>query len=926
MLPISPIKFVNMTQSMKTKIKAFKPLSKHPLRSALSTLGIVLLCIISTSPLRAQETNLSNFTKKLDESSSKNAQEKVYLHLDKPYYAIGDDIWFKAYTVNAKTGLPSTISGLIYIELVTEKDSIAKQLKLPMRSGITWGDFKLTDSLSEGNYRIRAYTQWMRNAGPEFYFDKTIKIGNSWANKVFTKSSSTVGTENNLQKVTTTIQFSDKQNIAYANAPVSYQVRLNDKSVERGKGTTNAQGEITITTTNKQAEALKSGYIVANITLPNKAVVSKEIPLKATSKDIDVQFFPEGGKLVENLPNKIAIKAVNSNGLGEYTTGVIINSEGTEISKIETNKLGMGSFFVNPIAGQVYKANLSFADGSTKTFALPTAEKSGRILSISNLDSTKMLVKIYMSEDLLNKEDYNLIAQHNGAVYFSTKVSSSRQVVSLTVPKDSLPSGIIQVALLSSNFAPLNERIVFVNNLIDKIDVQAENLKPSYGKREKVDLSFVASDAGKPVQGSFSVAVTNSTAVKPDPENETNILTKLLLTSDLVGYVEKPNHYFLKNDRATRFDLDNLLLTQGWRKIDWKQITDNTAPVVKFPVEKKIQISGVVTKGGKPVIKGKVSLVSFSGGFFVTDTLTDDKGRFNFDQIEFVDSTKFVVQARTDKDRKFVDIVMDIVPGQAVSKNLNTGDIEVNVNQSLAAYLAESNKYFDDQTKRGLLNRTILLDQVNIVEKRKPTYNTSNLGGAGNADAVFTAKDLETAFSLSQYLQGRIAGVQIRNGQAYARGSQTPMTIMLDGMNMGSDSFDLDNIVVQDIETVEILKSIGTTAIYGMQGGSGVIVINTKRGDGARSVNAYTPGVINYIPKGYAVVRAFYSPKYDVKPDSRPDLRTTVFWEPQMVSDAKGKAKITYFNTDVPGVYRIVVEGIDVNGSLARKVLTYEVK
>ncbi|MNR20634.1 TonB-dependent Receptor Plug Domain protein [compost metagenome] len=191
---------------------------------------------------------------------------------------------------------------------------------------------------------------------------------------------------------------------------------------------------------------------------------------------------------------------------------------------------------------------------------------------------------------------------------------------------------------------------------------------------------------------------------------------------------------------------------------------------------------------------------------------------------------------------------------------------------------------------------------------------------------MFTAKDLETAISLSQYLQGRIAGVQIVNGQAFARGSQTPMAIMLDGMNLGGEDFNLDDIVVQDIETVEILKSIATTAIYGMQGGSGVIVINTKRGDGARTTNTYTPGLINYLPKGYAMVRTFYSPKYDVKPESRPDLRTTVFWEPQMISDATGKAKISYFNADVPGIYRIVVEGIDINGSLARKVLTYEVK
>jgi len=899
---------------------------KRKMLLTFSVLGAFLLSVASSSSLWAQDANLTNFTKKLDQVTSKNAQEKVYLHLDKPYYAIGDDIWFKAYTINAKTGLPSTISGLLYVELVNEKDSVTKQLKLPMRAGITWGDFKLTDTLSEGNYRIRAYTQWMRNAGPEFYFDKTIKIGNAWANKVFTKSNNVVSTENNQQKVSTTIQFTDKQNIAYTNAPVNYEVKLNNKTVERGKGVTNAQGEITIEVINKQPDALKSGFIVANITLPNKQVISKQIPLKTTSKDIDVQFFPEGGKLVENLPNKIAIKAVNSNGLGELTNGVIVNSEGTEISKIETNKLGMGSFFLNPASGQTYKADLTFTDGTKKTVTLPVADKSGRVLSVANLDSTKLSIKVYLSEDLLNKEEYNLIAQHNGIVYFSTKVSSGKQVVSLTVPKDSLPSGIMQISLLSSNFMPLNERIVFVNNLHDKINIQSENLKPSYGKRAKVDLTFAATNSGKPTQGSFSIAVTNTTAVKPDPENETNILTKLLLTSDLKGYVEKPNYYFLNNDRNTRLDLDNLMLTQGWRKINWQEVASGAETAPKFPVEKRLQISGTVTRSGKPVVKGKVSLVSFSGGFFMTDTLTDEKGRFNFDKIEFLDSTKFVVQARTDKDRKFVDIVMDVVPGQVATKNPNTGDIEVNVNQSLAAYLQESSKYFDDQTKRGLLNRTILLDAVTIVEKRKPTYNSSNLGGAGNADAVFTAKDLETAFSLSQYLQGRIAGVQIRNGQAFARGGQSPMAVMVDGMNMGGEDFNLDDIVVQDIETVEILKSIGNTAIYGFQGGSGVIVITTKRGDGARSVNTYTPGLINYTPKGYASAREFYSPKYDVKPDSRPDLRTTVFWEPQMIGDASGKSKISYFNTDVPGTYRIVVEGIDVNGSLARKVLTYEVK
>ena len=84
----------------------------------------------------------------------KHPQEKVHLHLDKPYYAIGDDIWFKGYVINTEDGAPSHISASLYVELINESDSITQQLKLPLAGGVTWGDFKLPDTLAEGNYRI----------------------------------------------------------------------------------------------------------------------------------------------------------------------------------------------------------------------------------------------------------------------------------------------------------------------------------------------------------------------------------------------------------------------------------------------------------------------------------------------------------------------------------------------------------------------------------------------------------------------------------------------------------------------------------------------------------------------------------------------------------------------------------------------------
>lgn len=899
------------------------------MKKFLLIIAVAIIATFSFSAFVADEDPFAALLKKLEEFAKKYPQEKIYLHLDKPYYAIGDDIWFKAYVVDSRTSAPSTISNILYVELINERDSVKKQIKLPMQSGITWGDFKLSDSLTEGNYRIRAYTQWMRNAGPDFFFDKTIKIGNSWANSVYVKTNNLFSKEGKNEKVSSVVRFTDKGGKPYANNEVTYEVQLNARTVNKGKGSTNQNGDITIVTTNTQPEIYKSGKINATITLANQKKVTKTIPLVSTSTDIDVQFFPEGGSLVEGLPSKIAFKAINTKGLGQNVSGSVIDNDNNEVLKFETSYLGMGSLILNPIPGKSYVAKIKLPDGSEKTMPLPKAVASGYVISVNNTDTAKIAIKIVLTEDLLNKGDLTLVGQHNGNIYFVTKIPTAKQMVSINASKAEIPSGILQLTLFSQTNQPILERLIFVNNERDKINISIPDLKQNYTKRENLELAITAMNNAKPTQGSFSISVTNASAVTPDLDNESNILTSLLLTSDLKGYVEKPNHYFLNNDVKTRLGLDNLLLTQGYRKINWLNIINGQNPIMNFKAERDMKVSGTLTKGNKPVANGKVMLFSNSGGFFAADTVSDANGHFSFNQISFTDSTKFVVQARTGKDNKNVTINLDVAPNQIVTTNKNTGDIELNVNESLITYLQQSQKYFDEQTKRGFLNRTIMLQEVKIVEKKNPAPNSQNLNGAGNADAIITAKDLENSFSLSQYLQGRVAGVSVRNGQAFSNrslglGGGGAMSIVLDGMNLGSD-FMLDDIVVTDVESIEILKSASNTAIYGSSGGNGVIVITTKRGQSSSDYNRYAPGIITYSPKGYYKVRQFYSPKYDVTKDERPDMRTTVYWNPHFVSDPSGKAKINYYNTDIGGTYRIVIEGIDSDGNLARKVYTYKV-
>ena len=139
----------------------------------------------------------------------------------------------------------------------------------------------------------------------------------------------------------------------------------------------------------------------------------------------------------------------------------------------------------------------------------------------------------------------------------------------------------------------------------------------------------------------------------------------------------------------------------------------------------------------------------------------------------------------------------------------------------------------------------------------------------------------------------------------------------------------LDAINVSDIETIEVLKSANATA-YGVRGAAGVLVITTRHGsDIGDPISKFSAqGLLATSPKGFYKAREFYSPKYDHLENhfSRKDLRTTIYWNPELVTDKNGDASFDYYNADGTGSYRMVVEGIDDKGNIGRTVYRYKVQ
>jgi TonB-dependent SusC/RagA subfamily outer membrane receptor len=893
----------------------------------------LLIAALVAGFIRQDET-LKKIISKIEKYRSGYPQEKVHLHMDKPYYAIGDNIWFKAYVVNAERNELSALSSFLYVELINDKDAVKQSLKLPLNMGLTSGDFELADTLMEGNYRIRAYTTWMRNFGEEFFFDKTIRVGNSISNTILTHVDYTLAKDSKGQKVVADINYADMAGNPLINKEVNYSVDLNYRNILKSKGFTDEQGNLQISFVNNQPFILKSGNISTSILIDEQTSVSKTFPVKATSNEVDVQFFPEGGDLVSGLLSRVAFKAVRADGLGANISGYLSSTSNARILEFRSEHAGMGYFRFQPHQNEIYTAHIQFEDGSEKTFPLPRILPQGFVLKVNNTDAEDLSVSVITNESLRPDAQFTLIAQSNGYVHFIAKNKLEAQAFNARIPKRRFPTGILHLTLFSPDNEPVAERLVFINHN-DFLDINMDAGKTEFKKREKINLAIDVKDAeGKPTTGSFSIAVIDESMVPFNESDETTIISNLLFSSDLKGFIERPNYYFHDIDKNKIRQLDLLMMTQGWRRFEWKNILSDVYPSLSFMPESSMEISGRVrATNGRPVVGGKVTLFSSEGDVFLLDTLTDTNGAFRFENLHFSDSTSFVIQARNEKDRKNVEIILDRIPPQLLTSNKNEPMVEVNVNRSMLPYLHNSKAQYEELKKYGVINKSILLAEVKVVERKPVVNHSANLNGAGNADAVIRSDQLLNCYDLAQCLQGRVAGVLIQGGIAYSLRSMNssfrgliPMQLILDGMYVEPNF--LSSINPNDVETIEVLKSGGTTAIYGIRGGGGVLVINTKRAEANRDYRSYAPGIMSYRPKGISKAREFYSPNYDdPATDSRiADLRTTVYWNPNVVSDSTGKAAVEFFNADGTGNYKAIIEGINLNGTLGRNIYRYSVK
>ena len=589
----------------------------------------VLLSIFASVFLAFSQELADTLLARLNEQCYEYPQEKVHLTTDRNHYMGGDTIWFRGFVVSSATHEPVSVSKYLYVELRTPYNTVDQRIKVMERDGVYAGYVPLDMRVPEGDYTLVAYTNFMNSAGEAYFFKKPVNIRNAYSLRM--DLSSQFEWEDGGGRLVCRIDYRDRTTGEERERKFTYRT-INDADWRpswRKSGTE---------TVKLDREEYMAGYLLVMCD-----DYAKYIRLPKNESGFDVTFHPEGGYLVSGEECRVAFKAIDSYGDGIAVRGRVLDSGNNEIVKFEDLHGGMGVLSFTPRLGETYRAECVARDSLSASFDLPVANDSAAVVS-ADLRGDSVI-------DLRVKGrcpgDAIIAIQERGLLVYAGSLDGRREA---SIDCGGLQSGVVQVLLLDGSLNALS------------CTATVAPARPTYGNRDKVILNLRL-DGYTNAEGDVAVSVTDR--LFGDETGGGNILSNLLLQSELRGYIENPAYYFEANDSARRAALDALLLTQGWRRYDIPASLRGEYQYPTAAIEKSQQISGTVKSlwRGKPLADASVKILSKKLGF-ARAVKTDSVGRFYFKGFDNADGATYQLEAvnKNGNTESNVEIDYDIYP------------------------------------------------------------------------------------------------------------------------------------------------------------------------------------------------------------------------------------------------------------------------
>jgi hypothetical protein len=629
-----------------------------------------------------------------------------------------------------------------------------------------------------------------------------------------------------------------------------------------------------------------------------------------------IQFLPEAGNLIEQIPTVMAFKAINQLGLPENISGLIKNKEGDSVVVFSSQHDGMGKFYFLPQPNDVYTAEWTDQLGRLHKTILPTAQPVGINIHFENgkLDRVFHIQRSATVPEAMKK--LTVVAQIAGQVVFKAVANLSDKLSATSrIPVSQFPSSIVQVTIFDANNQPVAERLLFVNNQEYTLNATIQFDTLNLNKREKNVFEIDIQDS---TIANLSLSITDGPS-NAAPDN--SIVSQLLLAGDLKGYIHRPAYYFSSDADSVSDHLDLVMLTNGWRRFSWKEIFNDFNKPTHF-----LRDTGYMNLLGKVehITDAKIKKASLMNLILLSKDSSktmlflplEPNGSFTQNNLIFFDTTKVFYKLNGTGLSIRSNVIIETNLLKADPKRiLYTSHILVDT----TGY-AQMSYFANEQKKAELLKLQTTLKEVIVHSKVKTRVQELNeqytSGLFANGDGYsFDMTDEISGQGVLAFLQGRVPGLTINNpysidASATWRGSSTSFYVN----EFQAEPDQVNTLSISDIAYVKVFRPPFFGGFGG--GGGGAIAIYTKKG-----VDAYKSarGLDFIMLPGYAPIREFYSPNYaeqQVNFNTK-DTRNTLLWNPVIRTDnANKKVKIVFYNNDISNSFRVVLEGMDSDGKM----------
>ncbi|HVM86720.1 MAG TPA: hypothetical protein VMT76_00935 [Puia sp.] len=787
---------------------------------------VLLFLLLWISECKSQTEGLNNIVSDFNLYNQTHVQEKIYAHTNKAFYVAGEILWFKLYLVDATLNKPIDLSKVAYVEIINKNKKPVSQAKIAMKNGFGNGSFFLPLSLNSGNYKLRAYTNWMKNFSPNLYFEKDITIVNA------------------LKKPD------------YSGFP--------------------------------------------------------------DSTKFDIRFFPEGGNLVSGIESKVAFRVIDHSGKGVDCIGSIIDQNNNSIVSFQTEQFGIGQFLFKPVRGNTYKAIMRPGKNNAILTELPVIYNNGYTLQLEDVDSAHIRINVRTDITSENQVVYLL-------VHTAQKIKDAEVLVltngyaSTLIDKKNLGDGVSHFILFNVLKQPLCERLFF-KRPDSRTEIEVNANEEEYKRRKKVYVNIFAKDEkNHPVTANLSLSVFREDALQS--ESKENISTYLLLTSELSGTVESPEYYLKNDDRGTNHAIDNLMLTQGWRRFKWDDVTEKRKGAFEFlPEYEGHIITGKVTekKTGLPA-ENVNSFFSVPGEQYqLCGAVSDKSGKITFDIKHFYGAHEVVVEAGKSPDSNYrVDIYSpfsekfsgsrfpDFTLSEALKQSLKINSLSSQV----------QNNFYTEALRKFML----------------PPGTQDSTAFFGQPDRKYFLDDYTRFSTMEEVMREIVTEILVKKHQGAFHINVKEKTfpdffnddplILLDGVPVNINKiFSLDPLQVKKIEVVHDEYFLGPIDA------EGIISYNTYKGDLGGFQLDPNSVILEY--DGLQLQREFYSPRYNLREETEsrmPDFRSVLFWSPDIITDKDGKYQLSFYTSDLTGKFIIVTEGLSQDGRTGSQLTRFEV-